>query len=218
VIRLLLVDDHASSSEPLSMLLEREPDLTVVGRADTLARARELLAGGLRIDVTVLDLGLPDGPGEDLIGPLLATNPRAAVLVLTSFSERGRLARAIGAGAAGVLNKSADVATILDAIRRLDRGERLIAPDEAAAAIRITQTAGLDRQRELELLDTLTPREREILEVLAEGLADKEIAARLSVSTATVRTHVNAILAKTGARSRTQALILAVRHGVVRID
>jgi DNA-binding NarL/FixJ family response regulator len=218
MIRLLLVDDHASSREPLAMLLDDEPDLTVIGRADTLAGARELLAGGLQVDVTVLDLGLPDGPGEDLIGPLLATNPRGAVLVLTSFSERDRLARAVGAGAAGVLNKASDVATILDAIRRLHRGERLIAPDEAAAALRLTQTSGLERQRELALLETLTPREREILEVLAEGLADKEIAARLSVSTATVRTHVNAILAKTGARSRTQALILAVRHGLIRIE
>jgi DNA-binding NarL/FixJ family response regulator len=218
MIRLLLVDDHASSREPLAMLLDDEPDLTVIGRADTLAGARELLAGGLQVDVTVLDLGLPDGPGEDLIGPLLATNPRGAVLVLTSFSERDRLARAVGAGAAGVLNKASDVATILDAIRRLHRGERLIAPDEAAAALRLTQTSGLERQRELALLETLTPREREILEVLAEGLADKEIAARLNVSTATVRTHVNAILAKTGARSRTQALILAVRHGLIRIE
>lgn len=218
MIRLLLVDDHASSREPLAMLLEEEADLTVVGRADTLAGARDLLAGGLQVDVTLLDLGLPDGPGEDLIGPLLATNPRGAVLVLTSFAERDRLARAVGAGAAGVLNKSSDVSTILDAIRRLHRGERLIAPDEAAEALRLTQTSGLERQREAALLDSLTPREREILEILAEGLADKEIASRLGVSTATVRTHVNAILAKTGARSRTQALILAVRHGLVRIE
>ncbi len=218
MIRLLLVDDHASSREPLAMLLDDEPDLSVIGRAETLAGARELLAGGLQVDVTVLDLGLPDGPGEDLVSPLLATNPRSAVLVLTSFSDRDRLARAVGAGAAGVLNKSSEVATILDAIRRLHRGERLVAPDEAAAALRLTQTSGLDRQREADLLASLTPREREILEVLAEGLADKEIAARLSVSIATVRTHVNAILAKTGARSRTQALILAVRHGIVRIE
>lgn len=218
MIRLLLVDDHASSREPLAMLLDDEPDLTVVGRADTLAGARELLADGLQVDVTLLDLGLPDGPGEDLVGPLLATNPRGAVLVLTSFSERDRLARAVGAGAAGVLNKSADVLTILDAIRRLHRGERLIAPDEAAEAIRLTQTSGLERQREAALLDSLTPREHEILEILAEGLADKEIATRLGVSIATVRTHVNAILAKTGTRSRTQALILAVRHGLVQIE
>lgn len=218
MIRLLLVDDHASSREPLAMLLDEEDDLTVAGRADTLAHARELLAGGLQVDVTVLDLGLPDGPGEDLIGPLLATNPRSAVLVLTSFSDRDRLAHAVGAGAAGVLHKAADVATILDAIRRLHRGERLIAPDEAAAALRLVQTSGRERQQEAALLDSLTPREREILEVLAEGLSDKEIAARFTVSIATVRTHVNAILAKTGARSRTQALILAVRHGIVEIE
>jgi DNA-binding NarL/FixJ family response regulator len=218
MIRLLLVDDHASSREPLAMLLDDEPDLTVVGRAETLARARELLTEGLQVDVTVLDLGLPDGPGEELVGPLLATNPRGAVLVLTSFSDQGRLARAVGAGAAGVLNKASDVATILDAIRRLYRGDRLVAPGEAAEAIRLTQASGLERQREMALLDSLTRRESEVLEILAEGLADKEIAARLSVSTATVRTHVNAILAKTGARSRTQALILAVRHGLVRIE
>lgn len=218
MIRLLLVDDHASSREPLAMLLDDEDDLTVAGRADTLAGARELLAGGLQVDVTLLDLGLPDGPGEDLVGPLLATNPRSAVLVLTSFSDRDRLARAVGAGAAGVLHKTAEVTTILDAIRRLHAGERLIAPDEAAAALRLNQTSGLERQREADVLASLTPREREILEVLAEGLSDKEIAARLHVSIATVRSHVNAILAKTGARSRTQALILAVRHGLVQID
>jgi DNA-binding NarL/FixJ family response regulator len=128
------------------------------------------------------------------------------------------MARAVGAGAAGVLHKAADVATILDAIRRLHRGERLIAPDEAAAALRLTQGSGRERQQEAAPLDSLTPREREILEVLAEGLSDKEIAARFTVSIATVRTHVNAILAKTGARSRTQALILAVRHGLVEIE
>src|SRR6056297_1515141 len=218
MIRLLLVDDHPSSRDPLAMLLDDEPDLSVVGCADSLARARELLAEGLRVDVTLLDLGLPDGPGEDLIGPLSATNPRGAVLVLTSFSEPGRLARAVGAGAGGVLNKSADVATILDAVRRLHRGERLIAPGEAAEALRVTQDKGLERRHERALLDTLTPREHEILVILADGLSDKEIAAKLSVSIATVRTHVNAILAKTGTRSRTQALILAVRHGLVRIE
>jgi len=108
VIRILLVDDHASTREPLAFMLEQEPDLTVVAQAGSVAEARRTLReAGASVDVAVVDLGLPGGSGEELIPVLRAAYPRAVALVLAYCSDRERLARAVEAGASGVLHKSA---------------------------------------------------------------------------------------------------------------
>jgi DNA-binding NarL/FixJ family response regulator len=219
MIRVVLVDDHASSREPLAFMLEQEGDLTVIAQAGSLAEAREMFGRvGMSIDVAIIDIGLPDGSGEELIPELRRINPRSASLVLTYFSDHERLARAVDAGAAGILHKSASVEDVMDAARRLHEGEQLLAFKNVIDALHTPE--GVNR-RELEtgeLPEPLTARELEVLQALAEGLSDKEIAERFSIGTATIRTHVTNILAKLNANSRLGALVTGVRLGLVHIN
>ena len=216
-IRLLLVDDHAASREPLAMLLEREADLTVVGQAGSLAEARRLLAGGLKADVALVDLNLPDGHGAELVRDLRRSHREALALALTASVERHDHARAIEAGAAGVLHKSAPIREVVTAIRQVHAGEPLLAPQEIVELLRLAGERRAQDEAARRALDRLTPREREILAALAEGLGDKAIGERLFVSEKTVRNHMSRLLDELGVDSRLQALILAVRHGAVRI-
>ncbi|MDP9438281.1 MAG: response regulator transcription factor [Actinomycetota bacterium] len=219
MIRLLLVDDHPSSRIPLALVLDREPDLSVVAQAGSVAEARRALGdlGSGEVDVALLDLDLPDGTGTDLIDDLRASNLEAKALVLTAASERTRLARAVEAEASGILNKMADMDEILNTLRRLAAGEQLMPPGEVLEMVRISV-----RQRERDrgarlALERLTARELEVLQALAEGLGDKEIAARLHVSAKTVRAHLTNMLNKLGVSSRLQALVFAARHGAVEL-
>lgn len=218
VIRLLLVDDHPSSRIPLALVLEREPDLSVVAQAGSVAEARVALEDlGGAVDVALLDLDLPDGVGTDLVRDLRAHNSEAKVLVLTAFSEKGRLARAVEAGAAGVLDKAAELEEIVGAVRKLAEGRYLMPPEEVLDLVRIS-VRRRDRERDAALaLSRLTSRELEVLNTLAEGLGDREIAARLRLSPGTVRNHVTSILTKLGVESRLQALVFALRHGAIEV-
>lgn len=214
--RILLVDDHASFRQPLAFMLKREPDFMVVGQAGSLAEARALL--NEEIDVAVVDLVLPDGNGATLVRDLRAVNPQSQILVLTASVDRRDLARAVEAGASAVMNKSARIDEIISAIRSLNAGEQLMSPRELVDLLRLAvQQREQDRDAEL-ALGRLTPREREVLQALAEGLNDREIGQQLHVSTETVRTHMVNILGKLGVESRLQALVYAVRHGAVTID
>ena len=218
MIRLLLVDDHAAFRQALAFMLERQPDFTVAGQAGTLAEARRLLAGTEAVDTAVVDLHLPDGDGVDLVRDLRAVRPDAGALVLTAELDRSHLARAVEAGAAGVLHKSAPIAEVVDAVRRLCAGELLMAPAEVIELLRLAGRRRDEDQAARRALAALTPRERQVLQALAEGMGDKEIAARLSVSAETVRTHMVNLLGKLGVDSRLQALVFALRHGAVEID
>ena len=217
-IGVLLVDDHASTREPLAFMLDQEPDLTVIAQAGSLAEARALIREVAAVDVAIIDLGLPDGSGEELIPDLRAAFPDAQSLVLTYFSDRERLATAVAAGAAGLLHKSAPVDDVMNAVRSLHQSEQLLTLEEVVSALRFLDQER-QRERESELLaEELTTRELDVLRALAEGLSDRAIADRYHVSTATVRTHISNILAKLDATSRLQALVLAIRRGVVTID
>ena len=217
--RILLVDDHASARQPLAILLGREPDVDVVAQAGSLAEARAALAA-TEIDVAVVDLGLPDGDGAALVKDVCATNPHGAVLVLTAETDRARLARAVEAGASGVLNKAAPLTEIIGAIHRLSAGESLLSPRELLDLLDLLRLAGREREQDQSArvaLARLTAREREVLQALADGLSDKEIAERLHVSGKTVKSHMVSILDKLGVASRLQALVFALRHGAVQI-
>lgn len=214
-VRVLLVEDHASFRQALALTLDREPDLKVVGQAGTVAEARERLAS---VDVAVLDLDLPDGNGAELIRALHAANPRAQALVLTASAGRRDLARAVAAGAGGVLHKSAPIAEIITAVRRVWAGEPLHARHELVALLREVEEEQVRDRAVRDGLARLTPRECEVLQALAGGLGDKEIAVRMGVRQETVKTHMANVFAKLGVESRMQALIVAVRHGAVRLD
>jgi DNA-binding NarL/FixJ family response regulator len=218
-IRIMVVDDHDTFRDPLAFMLEREPDLTVVARPRSLSEAREdLQSVEHAVDVAIVDLSLPDGSGTDLIRELRSSLPRATALVLSATTDQKHLASAIEAGAAGVMHKSAPMSDLVEAVRRLAAGEQLLSQQEVIGALRLLVRVR-ESNREAQLaIDRLTPREREVLQALAEGWSDKEIATRLHVGVGTVHSHVTNILSKLEVSSRLQALVFAVRHGVVTIE
>jgi DNA-binding NarL/FixJ family response regulator len=214
-VRVLLVEDHTAVREAIAGQFAREPGFEVVGQAGSLAEARDLITE--QVDVAVVDLGLPDGDGSELIRDLRQANPRAHALVLTATLDRAQVARAVESGASATLDKTAHLDEVLDAVRRLRAGETLLDLDEVAALLRI---AGTRREREREerlALERLTLREREVLQALADGLNSQAIADRLQITTRTQRNHVANILTKLGVHSQLQAVLFALRHGVVEL-
>jgi DNA-binding NarL/FixJ family response regulator len=214
----LLVDDHDVFRETLAFLLARQPDIAIGAEAGSVAEAREHLHGEAAFDVAVIDLDLPDGSGAEVLEELHDRDPSALGLVLTSYTETRQLARAIEAGAAAVLHKSAGADEVLDAIRRLHAGERLVSQQEVMEAVRLMSRERREQRDTERAIGRLTPRERELIQILAEGLADKEIAARLHLTVGTVRRHLASIFEKLGVQSRLQALIVAARHGLVHLE
>ncbi len=130
--RILLVEDHASFRQALAFMFEREPEFTVTGQAGSLAEAREAVDGA---DVAVVDLGLPDGDGIELVEEFSSRRPSVATLVLSASLEPAKFASAVEAGAAGILHKSASISEIVDSVRRLRAGEALISANEPDRAI-----------------------------------------------------------------------------------
>lgn len=214
-IRLLLLDDHLAFRQPLAFMLEREPDLTVAAQAGSLAEARQALADGVgQIDVALIDLQLPDGNGVDVIREMRAASSAGAALVLTADPDKIRHARAIEAGACGVMGKTAHLAEIVEAIRRVHAGETVQSPQEVIELLRLACRERDRDQEARQTLATLTPRERQVLEALALGLDNKAIGERLFISPETARTHVVKLLAKLNVESRLQAAIFAIRNGI----
>ena len=214
--RLLLVEDHASFRQTLALVFDQQPDFEVVAQAGTLVEARRVLRGR-EVDLGIIDLGLPDGEGAELIEELHEANPDFAALVLTASLDRAEHARAIEAGAAGVVHKAADVDEILETTRRLAAGETLISQEEVVEMLHI---AGQSREEEREArasIEQITRREMQVLQSLAEGLTNREIAERLHMSVDTERTHMMNILSKLGVHSRLQALLFAARHGLIKL-
>lgn len=215
-VRALLVEDHATVREAIASSFEGETGFHIVGQAASLAEARRIL-GAEEVDVAIVDLGLPDGYRGDLIRNLQETNPKAQALVLSANLSRVEMARAVEAGAAGVLHKTAHLDEVVQAVRRLRAGETLLPLEEVVGLLRF---AGSRREEEYEArrkIESLTPREKEVLQALADGLDSKEVAERLHISLRTERNHVSSILAKLGVHSQLQALVFALRHGVVEI-
>lgn len=200
-------------------MFEREPDLKVLAQAGSLSEARDALTKvGASVDLVLIDLDLPDGSGTQLISDIQAANPDALILVLTAFKDEKWLARAIDAGASGILHKSARVGEVISTVRRLFAGEQLVSPTEVAEATRFMDGERREERDAKKLLEKLTRREKEVLQALAEGLSDKELARSLHVNIDTVQTHMGNIRQKLEVASRLQALVFAIRHGVVEIE
>ena len=213
--RILLVEDHASFRQAAASVFEREPGFTVVGKAGSMAEARTMLDG---VDVAIIDLGLPDGFGGDLIRELRARSSHAQALVLSAALDRAEVARAVESGAAGVMHKSAYMEEVVDAVGRLRAGETLMPLEEVVELLRF---AGSRKEQEHEArwaITQLTPREKEVLWALAEGLDGEEIAKQLGISAKTERNHIASIFTKLGVHSRLQALVFALRYGIVDVS
>lgn len=215
--RILLVEDHASFRQALAFMFEREGEFVVAGQAGSLAEARAFLRkvpDG--VDVAVVDLALPDGDGFGLIEDL-SSRPGVMTLVLSASLEPARFARAVEAGASGVLHKSAAIGEIVDAVRRLKSGEALLSPAEVIDMLRMVNRRRQEEYEAWRAIEKLTPRERQVLQALAEGLDSRDIAEKLHITVETERTHMVNILGKLGVHSRLQALVFAARHGLVEI-
>lgn len=217
-MNILLVEDHALIREGLASTFEQEAGFEVVGQAGSIAQARQVLVEGEQaVDVALIDPGLPDGDGSALIPELREANPPAQALVLSASFDRAEIARAVEMEAAGVLHKSAPLDEVKESVRRLGMGQTLLPLEEVIELLRF---AGRTREVEYEArqaIEKLTPREIEVLQALAEGLDSHEIAQRLSISIRTERNHISSIVSKLGVHSQLQALVFAVRHGVVEI-
>lgn len=218
-MRVLLIDDHAAIREALASAFEQEVGSEVVGQAGSLAQARRMLEEEQQqADVALIDLGLPDGDGSDFIPELREASPQTQALVLSASLERAELARAVEKGAAGFIHKSARLDEVIEAVRGLCAGQTLIPLEEVVELLRF---AGRTREQEHDArraIDKLTPRERGVLQALAEGLDNKGVAERLHISLGTVRNHMSSILTKLRVHSQLQALVFAVRHGAIEIS
>jgi DNA-binding NarL/FixJ family response regulator len=207
-IRVLIVDDHDVLASSLAHVLEAEPDLTCVGVATTLRRARSMIGTTLP-DVLLLDHRLPDGDGVQAIDELRGLRPGLQVVVLTASAADHVLVQAIEAGAAGFLSKTRSLGEVTAAVRAAAAGEALVSPELLARLLpRLSRTGGTR-------LQALTDREREVLALLADGLTNAAIAAKLVVSVHTVRNHIANLSTKLGAHSKLEALSIAVREGLL---
>ena len=204
MIRLLIVDDQAAVRDGLAVMLDLDPDITVVGTA---ANGREALAavGELAPEVVLMDLNMPVMGGAEATGALRESHPELPVVVLTTFDDDESILAALRAGARGYLTKDADRGTIIQAVRGAHAGNAILDP---AVQLRLLDLAGR-KPVEQPGVD-LTAREREVLDLIGEGLRNGEIAQRLFISEATVKTHINNLFAKAGLRSRADAVRLAL--------
>jgi DNA-binding NarL/FixJ family response regulator len=203
VIRVLLVDDHKLVRAGLQSLLDSTDDLTVVGAASDGAEA-VALAEELRPDIVLMDLSMPGMDGIEATRRVVALGLGAQVLVLTSFSDGDRVRRTLDAGAVGYLLKDAEPDELLRGVRAVARGE---SPLDARAA-----RAMLQAPRPAARGDDLTEREREVLELITRGMANKQIARALSISDSTVKAHVGSIFQRIGVTDRTSAALWAERN------
>jgi NarL family two-component system response regulator LiaR len=210
-IKVLVVDDHAVVRQGLRTFLELQEDLEVVGEAgDGAAAVAE--AERLEPDVVLMDLAMPGTDGVEAIRTLRSRVPDARAIALTSFSDDERVFGAVRAGAAGYLLKDTDPAELVAGIRTVASGQGLLSPPVAARLLEEMADGGATARPEAA---DLTPREREVLVLIARGRSNKRIALELGVAEKTVKTHVGHVLAKLGVSDRTQAALWAVRHGLV---
>jgi DNA-binding NarL/FixJ family response regulator len=213
-LRILLVEDHQIVAEGVKALLEDYPDLVVVGWAPTVALA-EAVATEELADVALVDFRLPDGSGADAAAAIRAHRPDIAIVMLSVDDSDDAMAAAVAAGASGYLLKSAPSDDVVAAIRAAAEGETLIPAKRLAELLTRLRAATREEEEEQRVRATLTPRETEILGLLAAGLDNRAVAARLSIEYTTVRSHVSRILQKLGARSQLEAVVRATELHVV---
>lgn len=211
-IRVLIVEDHPVVAEGLSALLNDYPELAVAAVARSVADLARATADCP--DVAVVDFHLPDGTGADAADDIRARCRGTAIVFLSADDSDERLLAAIEAGASSYLLKSASGEQIVESIRAAAAGRTLIPAGAIATALTRRRTASRERSRQAQVLASLTPREKEILALMADGMENRAVAELLQVSYATVRTHVRSILAKLGAHSRLDAVAKATQLGI----
>jgi len=203
-IRVLIADDHVTVREGLAAIIGRQADMSVAGEAATGREAVELWRE-CRPDVTLIDLRMPVMDGVIAIGEICRLEPAARIIVLTTFDTDNDISRAIKAGAKGYLLKDAQREELLDSIRRVHAGETCIPPSVVAKLAASMRT------------ESLSARELEVLTLLARGRSNKDIALELHISEPTVKSHLRSLFAKLDVLSRTEAITVASRRGLVQL-
>jgi len=204
-LRVLVADDHPVVREGLAALINRRPDMAVVAEASTGQEAVEQFLLH-RPDVALLDLRMPEMDGVEVIAAIREQVPTARLVVLTTYADEEDIHRSLRAGARGYLLKDAPRDELLDCVRAVHDGQTVIPP---AIAVKLAS-----RLRATEL----TPRELDVLRLLATGQSNKQIAAALFIAEGTVKTHVNALLRKLEAADRTGVVTLALKRGLLRLE
>lgn len=203
-IRVLSIDDHPLVREGLAALINSQADMCVVAQGSTGHEAIKLF-GELQPDVALMDVRLPDMSGIDAMVTILSSSPRARVIMVTSSEGDVEIERALEGGAKGYILKSMPPREVLDAIRKVHSGNKAIPPEIAMQLANHMSD------------ETLTAREIEILQQVAEGNRNRDIADRLFISEGTVKVHLQHIMDKLGASDRTQAITIAVRRGIIHL-
>lgn len=210
-IRLLVADDHPVVRDGLVSMLSTQADFEIVAQADN-GHQTVILANEFSPDVILLDLEMPEMDGVQVIQELRSVQPDVKVLVFTAFDTDERILGAVQAGAQGYLLKGVSRDELFNAVRVIYQGGSLLQP---IVASKLIQRVSQDKS---DFPEKLTPRELEVLHLLAQGLQNKEIALELIISERTVKFHVSSILQKLDAGNRTEAVTIAIQHGLVKTD
>ena len=206
-IRVFLLDDHEIVRRGIRELLEGEPDIAVVGESGSAAEATRRIPA-LRPNVAILDGRLPDGSGIDVCREVRSQNPEINALILTSYDDDEALFSAIMAGAAGYVLKQVRGNDLVDMVRRVAAGQSTLDPSITAQVLeRVRNGPPVDKD-----LEALTEQENKILNLIGEGLTNRQIAQQMYLAEKTVKNYVSSMLAKLGLTSRTQAAIFSVKH------
>jgi len=215
-IRVLIIDDHRMFADALQLLLGGEDDIDMAAAASTAEEALEI-AGTVLPDVVLMDIDLPGIDGIEATRILRQRQPQARVVIITAFQQPDVIASAIDAGASGYVPKTHAADELVGVIRRAAAGEMVLPSKDIGAILGRLQKVREIRTDEGQLVARLTPRELEVLQLLADGKSTAVIAQSLFISPRTVRSHVKSVLAKLGAHSKLEAVTMALRYGVIRV-
>lgn len=212
-IRILLADDHTVVRDGLRALLEKQPDMTVVGEADD-GRESVRLAEEQLPDVVVMDIAMPNMNGIEATRRILAANPRTNVVMLSMHQDESYVLRSLKAGAKGYLLKDSLRSDVIEAIRTVSQGRSFLTR-KVSRLLQEDYIRQMERRGVEDSYDLLTDREREILQLVAEGKTNKDVAGLLNISLTTVETHRTHILQKLGLHSIPELILYAVRKGII---
>jgi two-component system response regulator NreC len=212
-LRILLADDHVVMRTGLRALLERQPNLEVVGESEN-GRETIALASSLKPDLVVMDVGMPVLNGIEATKTIVAENPATAVIILSMYADESYIMRALKAGARGYLLKDSAPADLINAIQAVSQSKSFFSP-KVSRILAEDYVRVLKQKGAVDSYDLLTSREQEILQLLAEGKVNKEVAAALNISPYTVETHRKHILEKLNLHNPAELILYAVRKGII---